>query len=50
LFSPLCPSGFFLEQIHDEVEGELREAFWLGWLWQNDWLFGQLSHEYRETR
>jgi hypothetical protein len=31
-------------------EGELREAFWLAGRWHNDWLFGLLHHEYRESR
>lgn len=31
-------------------EGELRDAFWLGGRWQNDWLFGLLRREYGESR
>lgn len=39
-----------LEKVGFVQEGELREAFWLDGRWQNDWLFGLLHHEYRETR
>lgn len=39
-----------LEKAGFVLEGELREAFWLDGRWQNDWLFGLLSHEYHESR
>lgn len=28
------------------LEGELRESYFLAGQWQNDWLFGLLSHEF----
>ncbi len=39
-----------LEKVGFVQEGELREAFWLAGHWHNDWLFGLLRHEYRESR
>ena len=32
------------------LEGELRESYFLGGQWQNDWLFGLLSHEFDTSR
>lgn len=28
------------------LEGELRESYFLAGQWQNDWLFGLLSHKF----
>lgn len=35
-----------LEKTGFVLEGELRESYFLGGNWQNDWLFGLLRHEY----
>ncbi|WP_431139320.1 GNAT family N-acetyltransferase [Enterobacter mori] len=35
-----------LEKTGFQLEGELRENYYLGGQWQNDWLFGLLKHEY----
>ncbi len=39
-----------LEKTGFILEGELREAYWLGGRWHNDWLFGLLHQEYDEKR
>ncbi len=32
------------------LEGTLRENYWLGERWQDDWVFGLLRHEYQAAR
>ncbi|MFP2240389.1 GNAT family N-acetyltransferase [Pseudescherichia vulneris] len=36
-----------LERSGFVLEGELRESYWLGGKWHNDWLLGLLRHEFR---
>ncbi|MEJ8323404.1 GNAT family protein [Kosakonia sacchari] len=43
-------SRHLLEKTGFILEGELRESYWLGGRWHNDWLFGLLRHEYDEKR
>ncbi|WP_326468848.1 GNAT family protein [Enterobacter wuhouensis] len=38
-----------LEKTGFQREGELRESYYLGGRWHNDWLFGLLKHEYPLT-
>ena len=33
----------------DLLEGELRESYYLGGRWHNDWLFGLLQRDYLEN-
>ncbi|WKE64304.1 GNAT family protein [Gallaecimonas kandeliae] len=39
-------SSRLLEKCGFKREGELREHFWLGGCWHDDWLYGLLAREY----
>lgn len=36
-----------LEKVGFQCEGVLRENYFLGGVWQDDWIFGLLAHEFR---
>ena len=38
-----------LEKARYRLEGELRESYYLGGRWHNDWLFGLLQRDYLEN-
>lgn len=38
-----------LEKARFRLEGELRESYYLGGRWHNDWLFGLLQRDYLEN-
>jgi RimJ/RimL family protein N-acetyltransferase len=41
------PSKKVLEKAGFQCEGALRENYYLGGIWQDDWIFGLLAHEFR---
>ncbi|MBU4682914.1 GNAT family N-acetyltransferase [Cedecea davisae] len=41
------PSRKVLEKAGFQLEGTLRENYWLGERWQDDWIFGLLGREFR---
>ena len=46
---PAAAKVIALTQLTLQLEGELRESYYLGGRWHNDWLFGLLQRDYLEN-